>query len=100
MPQPALAFPVPLPRAGQSRAYWRGPASATALAAAIAAAAGRHPGPLLVVARDNHAAHQLEADLRVLLAGEADAPYQRVIDATEALRKAKVTNVVLWTNAR
>lgn len=39
-------------------------------------------------------------DLRVLLAGEADAPYQRVIDATEALRKARVTNVVLWTNAR
>ena len=74
MPQPALAFPVPLPRAGQSRAYWRGPASATALAAAIAAAAGRHPGPLLVVARDNHAAHQLEADLRVLLAGDASLP--------------------------
>jgi len=39
-------------------------------------------------------------NLRVLLAGEADAPYQRVIDATEALRKARVTNVVLWTNAR
>ncbi|MFT3761891.1 MAG: ExbD/TolR family protein [Pseudoxanthomonas sp.] len=36
-------------------------------------------------------------DLRVLLAGDKDAPYQRVIDATEALRKAKVTNVVLWT---
>jgi biopolymer transport protein TolR len=28
---------------------------------------------------------------------ETDAPYQRVIDATEALKKAKVTNVVLWT---
>ena len=36
-------------------------------------------------------------ELRVLLAGDADAPYQRVIDATEALKKAKVTNVVLWT---
>ena len=39
-------------------------------------------------------------NLRVLLAGEGDAPYQRIIDATEALRKAKVTNVVLWTDAR
>ena len=36
-------------------------------------------------------------DLRVLLAGDGEAPYQRVIDATEALKKAKVTNVVLWT---
>ncbi|MFT4255923.1 MAG: ExbD/TolR family protein [Pseudoxanthomonas sp.] len=36
-------------------------------------------------------------ELRVLLAGDKDAPYQRVIDATEALRKARVTNVVLWT---
>ncbi len=36
-------------------------------------------------------------DLRVLLAGDGGAPYQRVIDATEALKKAKVTNVVLWT---
>ncbi|KAF1711110.1 protein TolR [Pseudoxanthomonas kalamensis DSM 18571] len=36
-------------------------------------------------------------DMRVLLAGEGNAPYQRIIDATDALRKAKVTNVVLWT---
>ena len=36
-------------------------------------------------------------DLRVLLAGDGGAPYQRVMDATEALKKAKVTNVVLWT---
>lgn len=36
-------------------------------------------------------------DLRVLLAGDGNAPYQKVIDATEALKKAKVTNVVLWT---
>ena len=36
-------------------------------------------------------------ELRVLLAGDKDAPYQLVIDATEALKKAQVTNVVLWT---
>jgi biopolymer transport protein TolR len=36
-------------------------------------------------------------ELRVLLAGDADAPYQKIIDATEALKQAKVTNVVLWT---
>ncbi|MFT3756713.1 MAG: ExbD/TolR family protein [Pseudoxanthomonas sp.] len=36
-------------------------------------------------------------ELRVLLAGDKDAPYQHVIAATDALRKAKVTNVVLWT---
>ena len=76
MPDPAspLSFPVPLPKSGQSRAWWRAPASGTALACAIAAAARRHPGPLLVVARDNHAAHQLEADLRLLAAGEDGLP--------------------------
>src|SRR5690606_29318730 len=72
MPPSPLNFPVPLPRSGQSRAWWRAPASATALAAAALAAARRHDGPLLLVARDNHAAHQLEADLRVL-AGSAGA---------------------------
>ncbi|MGN6112593.1 MAG: transcription-repair coupling factor [Luteimonas sp.] len=65
-------FPVPpLPGAGRPRAYWRAPGSASALACAIAgaAAAGGHAGPLRAIARDNHAAHQLEADLRTLLAG-------------------------------
>jgi len=76
MPDPAspLSFPVPLPKGGQSRAWWRAPSSGTALAAAIAAAAQRHAGPLLVVARDNHAAHQLEADLRLLAAGNDGLP--------------------------
>jgi len=69
MPHSALSFDVPLPRAGQQRAYWRAPASGTALAAAVLAAAQRHAGPLLLVARDNHAAHQLEADLRTLTGG-------------------------------
>jgi transcription-repair coupling factor (superfamily II helicase) len=63
-------FPAPpLPGAGRPRAYWRAPGSASALASAIAGAAGAHAGPLLAIARDNHAAHQLEADLRTLLAG-------------------------------
>ena len=62
------ALPVPpLPRGSQSRAWWRAPASPTALAWSIASAALAHEGPLLVVARDNHEAHQLEADLHTLL---------------------------------
>ena len=39
-------------------------------------------------------------DLRILLAGDKEAPYQIVINATEALRKAGVTNVVLWTDSK
>src|SRR3970040_2330911 len=62
-------FPTPpLPRAGQQPASWRAPAAPSALAFHIAAAALAHDGPLLVVARDNHAAHQLESDLHTLLA--------------------------------
>ena len=64
-------FPtLPLPRPGHARAYWRAPASGSALAVAIAWLAAQREAPLLVVARDNHAAHQLEADL-ALLAGDA-----------------------------
>ncbi len=71
---PVLPLNVPLPRSGQSRAYWRAPASTSALAAAIASAAAQHAAPLLVVARDNHAAHQLEADLHTLLGADAALP--------------------------
>jgi len=71
--KPALLAP-PLPRGGQSRAWWRAPSSPTALAWSIAAAARAHPGPVLVVARDNHEAHQLEADLHTLLGTTADVP--------------------------
>ncbi|RZA21738.1 MAG: transcription-repair coupling factor, partial [Lysobacteraceae bacterium] len=68
-------FPLlPLPKPGQLRAYWRAPASASALAVAIARAAAQHPAPLLVVARDNQAAHQLEADLHTLLGRDAALP--------------------------
>ncbi|MCD7099722.1 transcription-repair coupling factor [Stenotrophomonas sp. MMGLT7] len=60
----------PLPRSGQLRAFWRAPASATALAWYVARAAEHHPGPLLAVTRDNQAARQLEADLHTLLGTE------------------------------
>ncbi|MCC8362103.1 transcription-repair coupling factor [Lysobacter sp. A6] len=66
-------FPAPpLPRAGHARAWWRAPASGSALAFHIARAARAHDGPLLAIAKDNHGAHQLEADLRTLL-GDDDA---------------------------
>ena len=75
MSTPTLPTP-PLPRAGQQRAWWRAPASPSALAFHIATAAAEHDGPLLVVARDNHAAHQIESDLRTLLGlhGLPDGP--------------------------
>jgi transcription-repair coupling factor (superfamily II helicase) len=67
MPHPPISIP-PLPRPGQLRAWWRAPASPSALAFHIATAAAALDGPLLVIARDNHAAQQLESDLRTLLA--------------------------------
>ena len=36
---------------------------------------------------------------RVLVAADGDAPYQRVLDAMAALRRANVTNVSLMTDA-
>src|SRR5690606_41040957 len=54
-------FPAPpLPAPGRPRAWWRPPASRSALAWHAARAAEAHRGPLLLVARDSHAAHQLE----------------------------------------
>ncbi|KAF1707684.1 transcription-repair coupling factor [Pseudoxanthomonas sangjuensis] len=66
-------FP-PLPRAGQQRAYWRAPASPTALAWQLIRAARAHAGPLLAIARDNQHAHQLESDLHTLLGEGGDLP--------------------------
>lgn len=63
-----------LPRAGQLRAWWRAPVSPSALAWHVARTAAAHAGPLLVVARDNQNARQLEADLGTLLGGDADLP--------------------------
>ncbi|MGY0558305.1 MULTISPECIES: transcription-repair coupling factor [unclassified Lysobacter] len=73
MPFPIFPAP-PLPKAGQQRAWWRAPVSPSALAFHIACAATAHDGPLLVVARDNHAALQLESDLRTLLGVPASGP--------------------------
>ncbi|HZX76540.1 transcription-repair coupling factor [Lysobacter sp.] len=70
MPKSAFSTP-PLPRAGQQRAWWRAPASPSALAFHIAQAANAHDAPLLVVARDNHGAHQLESDLHTLLGADS-----------------------------
>ena len=68
-------FPAPpLPRAGQLRAWWRAPASPTALAWYLAQAARTHDAPVLVVTRDNHGANQLEADLHTLLGGDPSLP--------------------------
>ncbi|MDR0184741.1 transcription-repair coupling factor [Lysobacter arvi] len=74
MPKSAIPTP-PLPRSGQQRAWWRAPASPSALAFHVATAAAAHAGPLLVVARDNQGAHQLESDLHTLLgARSSDLP--------------------------
>ena len=64
----------PLPKSGHLRAWWRAPASPTALAWFIASAARSHEGPLLVVARDTQGAHQLESDLHTLLGPHPDLP--------------------------
>ncbi len=71
---PPPDFRTLLPRAGHARAWWRAPASRSALAWAIAEAARAHDAPLLAVTADTQQAHQLEADLRTLLAGDADLP--------------------------
>ncbi|MFL9582605.1 transcription-repair coupling factor [Stenotrophomonas sp. AB1(2024)] len=69
------SYPAPpLPRSGQLRAWWRAPASPTALAWHLARAAQIHDGPLLVIARDNHGANQIESDLRTLLGSASDLP--------------------------
>ena len=81
----------PLPRGGQSRAWWRAPASPTALAWSIAMAAEAHDGPLLVVARDNHEAHQLEADLHTLLGNRAALPVPSVEPELPAVPASVVT---------
>jgi transcription-repair coupling factor (superfamily II helicase) len=71
----SLRFPLPpLPKGKHLRAWWRAPASPTALAWFIARAAEAHAGPLLAVARDTHGAHQLESDLQTLLGKDSDLP--------------------------
>ncbi|WAT15715.1 transcription-repair coupling factor [Xanthomonas fragariae] len=73
MQSPTFPSP-PLPKSGQLRVYWRAPSSPTALAWSIARAAEAHAGPLLVIARDNQSAHQIEADLHALLSAQSALP--------------------------
>ena len=70
----SLRSSLPLPKSGQLRAWWRAPASPTALAWFLAQAAEAHDGPLLAIARDTQGAHQLEADLHTLLGVRGDLP--------------------------
>jgi biopolymer transport protein TolR len=39
------------------------------------------------------------SELRIMVAAEGAAPYQKVLDAMDVLRRAKVSNVSLMTNA-
>ena len=60
---PLLPSP-PRPRAGQQRAYWRAPSSASALALGLAELGRQHSGLVLAVVADTHTAQSLENDLR------------------------------------
>ena len=75
---PSASPPVPpappMPKRGQARAWWRAPASPSALPWHLVQAARAHPGPLLFVARDTHSAHQVESDLLTLLGNDASLP--------------------------
>ncbi len=75
---PSASPPVPpappMPKRGQARAWWRAPASPSALPWHLVQAARAHPGPLLFVARDTHSAHQIESDLLTLLGNDASLP--------------------------
>ncbi len=64
MANPSLSTPT-LPRPGQRRAWWRLPASTSALALALVQAARGHRGLILAVCPDSQSAHALENDLRI-----------------------------------
>jgi len=63
-PTPLLTLPLPV--AGQKRAYVESP-TGSALALAIADTASRHDGLVLVIVADSHAAHALEAELGLFI---------------------------------
>jgi transcription-repair coupling factor (superfamily II helicase) len=73
----ASALAPALPRPPHARAWWRRP-HGSALALAVASAARRHPGLVVAVARDTHAAHTLEAELRGF--ADADLPVLHLPD--------------------
>ncbi len=71
----SITYPLPpLPRSGQLRAWWRAPASSSALAWHVACAAQAHGKPLLLVTRDNQTANQAVADLHTLLGPHSALP--------------------------
>jgi len=60
----------PLPTSTKQRRYWNAP-HGSALALALADAGRAHPGLVVAVARDTHAAHALEAELGVFARGDS-----------------------------
>jgi transcription-repair coupling factor (superfamily II helicase) len=60
-----------LPTDPKRRSYWNAP-HGSALALALAESARVHAGVVVAVTRDTHAAHALEADLRVLAGADLD----------------------------
>jgi transcription-repair coupling factor (superfamily II helicase) len=61
----------PLPDSPKRVTYWDAP-HGSALALALAASARAHAGVVVAVAHDTHAAHALEADLRVFAGNDLD----------------------------
>ncbi len=62
----------------------------------------KHPDVLDAAALESQVAAiraEQGAELRIMVAAEGAAPYQKVLDAMDVLRRAKVGNVSLMTNA-
>ncbi|HET9049217.1 MAG TPA: transcription-repair coupling factor [Chiayiivirga sp.] len=74
MSQPRFPLP-PLPHGSQKRADWRAPSSSSALSLQVAQVARVHAGMLMVVTRDNYAAHALTAELEMLAPELAILPF-------------------------
>jgi len=66
-----LLLNPPLPNDPKRRRYWSAP-HGSALALTLAESARLHAGVVVAVTRDTHAAHALEADLRVFAGGDLD----------------------------
>ncbi|SFN04836.1 transcription-repair coupling factor [Dokdonella immobilis] len=61
---PPTLFKTTLPATAKQRRQWITP-QGSSLALALAEAAGRHPGLVIVVTRDTHGAHSLEGEIAV-----------------------------------
>jgi len=69
---PTRPLAPPLPTSTRQRRYWTSP-HGSAFALALAEAGRAHPGVVVAVARDTHAAHALEAELAVFAGGDLEA---------------------------